>query len=75
MTVIHLDADLVAHTVPVDVEHVTVGLTDRLLHEVTVAHVYLLLQPLGLPNILWTQTSISTQRKEKIKCVLTCKFI
>ena len=52
MAVIHLDADLAAHTVPVDVEHVAVGLTDGLLHQVTVAHVDLLLQPLGLPNIL-----------------------
>ena len=52
VTVIHLDADLAAHTVPVDVEHVAVGLTDGLLHQVTVAHVDLLLQPLGLPDIL-----------------------
>ena len=73
MTVIHLDTDFAAHTVPVDVEHVAVGLTDRLLHKVTVADVYLLLQSLGLPNVLWTQTSISTNRKWKInKCVLTC---
>ena len=74
MTVIHLDTDFTAHTVPVDVEHVTVGLTDRLLHEVTVAYVYLLLQPLGLPNILWAQTSISTSRKKKIKWVSSFKF-
>ena len=60
MTVIHLDADLAAHTVPVDVEHVAVRLADRLLHQVAVAHVDLLLQPLGLPNILCSQTLVST---------------
>ena len=74
MAVIHLDADLAAHTVPVDVEHVAVGLTDGLPHQVTVAHVDLLLQPLGLPNILWAQTSISTSRKKKIKWVSSFKF-
>ena len=63
MTVIHLDADLATHAVPVDVEHVAVGLTDRLLHQVAVADVDLLLQPLGLPNILCSQTLVSTLRK------------
>ena len=56
MAVIHLDADFAADTVPVDVEHVAVGLADGLLHQVTVAHVDLLLQSLGLPDILWAQT-------------------
>ena len=56
MTVVHLDAHLVPHAAPVDVEHVAVGLADGLLHQVTVAHVDLLLQSLGLPDILWAQT-------------------
>ena len=65
VTVIHLDADFAADTVPVDVEHVAVGLADGLLHQVAVAHVDLLLQSLGLPDILCSQTSISTNRKKQ----------
>lgn len=44
MTVIDLDADLSIglYTGPVDVEHVGVGLSDGLLHQVPVPHVDLL---------------------------------
>ena len=56
VAVIHLDADLAPPTAPVDVEHVAVSLTDGFLHQVSVSDVDLLLQSLGLPDILWAQT-------------------
>ena len=56
VTVVHLDAHLVPHAAPVDVEHVAVSLTDGFLHQVSVSDVDLLLQSLGLPDILWAQT-------------------
>ena len=56
VAVVHLDAHLAPHAAPVDVEHVAVGLTDRLLHQVTVTDVDLLLQSFRFPDILWTQT-------------------
>ena len=54
MTVIDLDADLSIglYAGPVDVEHVGVGLSDRLLDQVPVLHIDLLFQSLGFPNIL-----------------------
>ena len=59
MTVVNLDADpaISSDTRPVDVEHVGVGLSDRLLDQVPVLHIDLLFQSLGFPNILYTGQS------------------